>query len=258
MRISVITVVKNNERTIRQAIESTLNQKGIDLEYIVLDGMSTDNTLKIIDEYKDKITIFKSEKDRNLYHALNKAIAMATGDVVAILHSDDVYATDTILKDVVEKFKDGHSIVYGDLAIVRHDDTRLTVRRWRSGHFKKYKMYLGWMPPHPAFFVRRDLYDRYGMFDTDIRISADYDLMLRFMVNEGRSSCYLDRLIVKMRAGGTSNNTPLNIFRKMSDDYRVVKRHNLAGLFTMVMKKLSKVHQYAQVDNLKASGKRAK
>lgn len=251
MKISVITVVKNNERTIRQAIESTLAQRGVDLEYIVLDGKSTDNTLNIINEYKDRIDVLRSEHDKGIYYALNRAVSLATGEIVAILHSDDIYASDTVLADVAEKFKQGHNIVYGDLAIVRHDDINLNVRYWHSGDYKRYKTYFGWMPPHPSFFVKRELYEKYGSFDTSIRISADYDLMLRFMSAKDASPCYLKQLIVKMRAGGTSNNSPRNIFRKMSDDYRVVKKHNLAGLFTVVMKKVSKVHQYMLKDNIK-------
>lgn len=251
MKISVITVVKNNERTIRQAIESTLAQKNIDLEYIVLDGKSTDNTLNIIKEYKDRIAVLVSEKDKGIYHALNKAIAMATGDIVAILHSDDVYASDTILSEIAAKAEEGYSIIYGDLAIVRSDDSKLTVRYWRSGEYKKSKIFFGWMPPHPSFFVKRELYDKYGYFDTGIKISADYDLMLRFMTSESAKPYYLKKLIVKMRAGGASNNSFKNIFRKMSDDYRVVQKHNLAGLFTVVMKKISKIHQYLLLDNFK-------
>lgn len=245
MKISVITVVKNNERTIRQAVESVLAQKNIDLEYIVIDGESTDNTYNILKEYKDRLAVLISEKDRNLYHALNKAISLATGDVVALLHSDDMYASDTVLSEVIEKFEQGnYSIVYGDLAIVRSDDSKRMVRLWRSGNFKMYKLYLGWMPPHPTFIVKRELYTKYGMFDTEIKIAADYDIIVRFMLKEGRNSCYLPRLIVKMRAGGTSNNTPVNTMKKLRDDYMIVKRHKLLGLLTLTLKKARKLSQY--------------
>lgn len=251
MKISVITVVKNNDRTIRQAIESVLVQKNIDLEYIVLDGKSTDKTLEIINEYKDRIAVLKSEQDKGIYHALNKAVAMASGDIVAILHSDDMYATDTVLADVAEKFEQGYNIVYGDLAIVRHDDPELNVRYWHSGDFKRYKTYFGWVPPHPSFFAKRELYEKYGCFDTELRISADYDLMLRFLSAADAKICYLNELMVKMRAGGTSNNSLGNIFRKMSENYRVVRKHKLAGVFTVVMKKVIKIHQYVLTDNMK-------
>lgn len=251
MKVSVITVVKNNERTIRQAIESAISQRNVDLEYIVIDGKSTDRTLKIIKEYKSRISVLISEKDKNLYHALNKAVKLATGDIVAILHSDDVYANDTVLSDVVKCFEETDcSTVYGDLAIVRHDDSDRLVRYWKSGRFTKAKLFMGWMPPHPSFFVKRELYQKYGLFDTSFKISADYDLILRIMNSEGERSCYLPKLLVKMRAGGASNNTPKNLMRKMKDDYQVVKKHKLGGLFTVVMKKIIKMHQYLVPDAL--------
>ncbi|TCK62025.1 glycosyltransferase family 2 protein [Seleniivibrio woodruffii] len=252
MKVSVITVVKNNERTIRQAIESAIGQRNVDLEYIVIDGKSTDKTLKIIKEYKSRISVLISEKDKNLYHALNKAIKLATGDIVAILHSDDVYASDHVLADVVKCFEETDcSTVYGDLAIVKHDEPDRMVRYWKSGKFSKSKLYMGWMPPHPSFFVKRELYQKYGLFDTNFRISADYDLILRIMSEEGKNSCYLPKLLVKMRAGGASNNSPKNLMKKMNDDYLVVKKHKLGGLFTVVMKKVIKMHQYIVLDNMR-------
>lgn len=252
MKISIITVVKNNERTIRQAVESVLAQKDVDLEYIVIDGESTDNTFNILKEYQDRIAVLVSEKDRNMYHALNKAIGRATGDVIGILHSDDIYASDTVLSEVMQCFEsEKTTIVYGDLAIVKHDNDKNTVRYWQSSPFKRYKLYLGWMPPHPTMFVRRELYGKYGVFDTEIKIAADYDIILRLLLKEGENSHYLHRLIVKMRAGGASNNTPVNTIRKIKDDYRIVKRHNIGGLFTVLIKKMRKMHQYIVFKKIK-------
>lgn len=244
MKITVITVVKNNAATIRDAVESVLGQKGVDLEYIVLDGQSTDGTLEILQEYGDRIAVLRSEKDRNMYHALNKAVSLATGDVVGLLHSDDFFASDTVLSDITACFESGDvSMVYGDLALVDHDDVSVIRRYWRSSPFKRYKLFWGWMPPHPALYVRRDMYEKYGDFDAEIKIAADYDIILRFFLKEGDRSRYLHRLIVKMRTGGASNNTPVNFMRKMDDDLHIARKNGVGGILTVIIKKLRKLNQ---------------
>ena len=208
MRISVITVCYNAASTLEDAVQSVLSQttdprEPFDLEYIVVDGGSTDGTLDLLEPYRNRIAKLISEPDQGLYDAMNKGIRAATGDVVAILNADDVYASLDILARVAAAFRatDAEAI-YGNLNYVTAEDITQVKRHWRAGDFQPGAFRRGWMPPHPALFVRRSCYERWGMFSLALRSAADYELMLRFIHRHGMSLAYLPETLVLMRAGG--------------------------------------------------------
>jgi len=212
MKISIITVVRNSKGTIKDAIESVLNQTYKNIEYIIVDGGSTDGTVEIIKEYGNKIDKFISEPDDGIYDAMNKGIRLATGDIIGILNSDDVYFDNKVLEKVVEKFKETNvDSLYGDLYYVRESDLNTIVRYWKCSEFVRGSFSKGWHPPHPAFFVKRHIYEKYGYFDLSMKVSADFELMLRFLEKYKISTAYLPSVLVKMRTGGESNRSINNI-----------------------------------------------
>ena len=200
MKVSIITVVKNNVSTIKHAIESVLGQTYNNIEYIVIDGDSTDGTYDIVEKYNDKINKFISEKDNGLYDAMNKGLKHATGDIVGILNSDDVYFNSHVIEDVVKTFKNKKlDSLFGDLFYVEKDNLDKIVRYWKSSEFKLGSFAKGWHPPHPSFFVKNEIYKKYGMFDTTMEVSADFDLMLRLLERHKISTTYLPKVLVRMR-----------------------------------------------------------
>ncbi len=246
MKISIITVCYNSEATIELALCSVLSQNHPDLEYIVIDGGSADKTLEIIQKYADRIHCVISEKDEGIYYALNKGIAMATGDIVGILHSDDFYASDSVLAAVARAMEDQCiDAVYGDLQYVSKEDSEKVTRNWISGSYQEGMFLKGWMPPHPSFFVRRCCYFRLGVFNTTFRSAADYELMLRFIHKHKIRLSYLPQVLVKMRVGGKSNQSLFNRLRANREDRLAWKVNNLQpGLWTLTLKPLSKLIQF--------------
>ena len=161
MKVSIITISYNNADTIEDTILSVINQDYKNIEYIIVDGVSKDATLEIINKYKSKITTFVSEKDKGIYDALNKGIALATGDVIGMIHADDLYENNTVISDIVDTFiKSETQAVYADLNYVDRNDTSKIVRKWKSGVYKDGMFLKGWMPPHPTFFVRKICYEK--------------------------------------------------------------------------------------------------
>lgn len=206
MKISIITVVYNGAATIASAVDSVLSQDHPDVEYIVIDGASKDATLAILKGYGDKIAVLVSEPDRGIYDAMNKGLARATGDVVGILNADDFYADKTVLSAVAQQLgQRGAEALIGDLVFVKPDRPDQVVRYYGSRNFTLRKFERGDMPPHPTFFVRRAVYDRLGNFDTQYRMCADFDLMLRFLYIGKVSYTYLPKVMVTMRTGGITN-----------------------------------------------------
>ena len=182
MRISVITVVHNNVENIKDAIDSVHGQTYKNIEHIIIDGLSTDGTVEIVKSYGKKINKFITEKDKGIYDAMNKGITLASGDIIGILNSDDIYFDDNVLEDVVNVFKEKQSdSIYGDLIYVEKNNINEVVRYWKSSAFKLGSFAKGWHPPHPTFFAKRNLYQNYGLFDLNMKVSADFDLMLRFL-----------------------------------------------------------------------------
>jgi glycosyltransferase involved in cell wall biosynthesis len=212
MKISIITVVRNNASTIKDTIDSVLKQTYSNVEYIVIDGSSTDGTIEIIQGYKKYIKKFISEKDKGVYDAMNKGINLATGDVIGLLNGDDVYFDETVLQNVANAFKKNESdCVYGDLYYVARNNLDEIVRYWKSSKFKKGSFARGWHPPHPTFFLKKEVYSKYGLYDIEMKVSADFDLMLRLLEKYNITSHYLPTILVRMRTGGMSNKTIKNI-----------------------------------------------
>jgi glycosyltransferase involved in cell wall biosynthesis len=223
-----------------------LEQKDIDLDYIIVDGKSTDGTKQIIEKYRLGISKFVSEPDAGLYDALNKGIDMASGDIVGILHSDDFYINDQVLSKVAEIFKKtGADAVYSDLYYVDRMDTNKIIRKWKSGDHSSSSFKNGWMPPHPTFFVKRSLYEKFGKFNTQFKTAADYELMLRFIEKHKAKIAYLPEYTVKMRLGGASNISFKNRFLANMEDRKAWEVNGLKPRFyTLYIKPLRKIVQF--------------
>jgi glycosyltransferase involved in cell wall biosynthesis len=245
MKVSIITISYNSAATLKDTIESVVNQSYKDIEYIIVDGKSTDTTLDIIDSYKNNISQFVSEKDHGLYDALNKGIVMATGDVIGILHSDDFYTDHLVIEKLVEQMKSHQAdAVYADLYYVDKNDTNKIFRKWKSGEYKIGQFLKGWMPPHPTFFVKREYYEKYGKFNLSFHSAADYELMLRFIHKHHLKLAYLPEFIIKMRVGGKSNVSLKNRIRANQEDRRAWKINGLKPhVYTLYAKPLRKIVQ---------------
>lgn len=246
MKVSILTVVYNGAATIRHCIESVLSQDYPDIEYIVVDGNSTDGTQQIVQEYGSRIARFVSERDSGIYDAMNKGIQLATGEVVGILNADDFYAYPSAISDVAGLLASGNfDASYGDLEYIDANDATIVRRRWVSGAYKVGAFLNGWMPPHPTFFVRKKVYDTYGNFRLDLGSAADYELMLRFVHKEKIKLAYLPKVLVKMRAGGVSNSTLKNRIAANRNDRMAWKINQLEPRFyTLWMKPLRKIIQF--------------
>lgn len=212
MKVTIITAVYNGAEHIASCIESVLNQNYSDIEYIVVDGASKDNTLEVVKKYADRITHILSEPDKGMYDAMNKGLRLATGDVIGILNSDDFYADNTIIAQVVNRFlESGADSLYADIAFVSKDNLNKIVRYYSSGSFKPWKFRFGYMPAHPSFFLKKAMYNKYGLFKTDYKLCADFDLLVRLYHTHHITSTYLPKMVVKMRMGGKSNQSLKNI-----------------------------------------------
>jgi len=248
MKFSIVTAVLNRRETIRDTIESVLNQDYRNVEHIIIDGGSTDGTLEVIAEYGGQISKTISEPDQGVYEALNKGIRLSVGEVIGILHGDDFYAHNKVLRRVVEGFaKQNRDSCYGDLQYVDKKDPHKVLRHWKSSIYTEGKFKSGWMPPHPTFFVRRRIYEKYGLFNEKFRIAGDYELMLRFLERYKISTFYIPEVLIKMRWGGISNGSVQNLFIKSYEDYKAWKINHLQGnLLIIFFKNLSKVPQLLQ------------
>lgn len=245
MKVSIVTVCYNSSATIASAVDSVLAQKCVDLEYIVIDGDSTDGTLKVLLGYGSQITHLVSEPDEGIYDAMNKGVALATGDVVGILNSDDFYADEDVLSAVASAFEDpAVDCVYGDLNYVDAEDTNLVVREWRSQPYTAGAFRRGWHPAHPSFLVRRSVYERHGLFDTGLPIAADYEFMLRVLEKHRLQSVYLPKVLVKMRTGGASNASVGNIAKANLQCWKAWRQNGLGvSPLPVLAKPLSKLKQ---------------
>lgn len=243
MKVSIITSVWNNKDTIEDAILSVLSQTYRDIEYIIIDGGSTDGTLDILNKYKDKISVLVSERDSGIYEGLNKGLFRATGEVVAFLHSDDIYACSKTIETIVRAFTHGVDGVYSDLVYTSKNDLNKIVRYWKSSKISKYSLKLGWMPPHPSIFLKKTVYQRYGCFDQTFKIAADYDLILRIFGRD-LNFVYLPITTYKMRLGGASNKSIKHLLEKSQEDLRALKKNEVGGILTLILKNLSKLSQF--------------
>lgn len=245
MKVSIITATFNSSKTILDTLNSLNTQTYEDIEYIVIDGSSSDNTLSIIQESCSRILMIISEPDKGIYDALNKGINAATGDIVGFLHSDDLFAYPDAVKELVETLqREDTQAVYADLEYVSKDDTSKVIRKWVSGEYQQRKLRNGWMPPHPTFFMKRDLYLEHGMFDLDLKIAADYDSILRYLWSNNVTASYLPKVVTKMRVGGASNRSLRNIIKKAKEDIQALKNNRVFWPSALLLKNFSKVPQF--------------
>lgn len=243
MKISVVTAVWNREDTIAQAIQSVVQQDYPSVEYVIQDGGSTDSTLDIIRQTAPGASLV-SERDQGIYDAINRGIQRCTGDVIGLMHSDDFFAHNSVLTRVSETFANSQvDGVYADLDYVSPGNPSERVRRWVSGDYAINKLASGWMPPHPTLYLKREVFEKFGLYDTDFQISADYDAMLRYLSN-GVSLAYLPEVTVKMRTGGESNASLRKILRKSREDYTALRKNQVGGMYAVLIKNLSKIHQF--------------
>ena len=249
MKISIITPAYNSAKTIRDTIESVIAQNYPDLEYIIIDGLSSDNTKDIVLEHKDKLNIiFISEKDKGIYDAMNKGVKIATGDIVGILNSDDFYSGDNVLSKINQVFESDDQIdaVYGDLVYVDKNDTSKKTRFWKSGNYTEKKLDWGWIIPHPTFFVKCEVYKKdEKLFDTSFSLAGDYEFILRKLKINKIKVKYLPETLVTMRDGGASGSS-LNQRIKGWEELRNAWKVNNLKIppFFILRRVLSKVGQY--------------
>lgn len=246
MKVSIITVVYNGAAFIRDCIESILNQTYSDIEYIIVDGKSTDGTVEIVQSYGTKVARFISETDKGLYDAMNKGIGLATGEVIGLLNADDFYRHNRVIENMVATFKRTDSdAVYGDMLYVDRTNPKILKRYWRSGWYSENAFLWGWMPGHLSFFAKRWLYEQYGTFRLDMKSAADYELLLRFIHKNKAKLAYMDEVTIVMRAGGISNSSLQNRLRANREDKLAWKLNGLTPyFFTFWLKPLRKLKQY--------------
>ncbi|MBN9351747.1 MAG: glycosyltransferase [Chitinophagaceae bacterium] len=254
MRVSIITVCLNSEKYLSDCIESVRNQSYHDIEYIVIDGGSTDKTLEIINRNLHVISRFKCEPDRGMYDAINKGIRMATGDIIGVLNSDDIFASADSISNIVDCFQLNETdSVYGDLVYVSPENTESITRFWKGKEFRRFRFKFGWMPAHPTFYIRRDLIQEHGLYENHFYTAADYEFMARYLYRHRCSATYLDEIIVKMRCGGLSNGSLKRRLRANRRDYLAMKKNHIPFPFLVsVLKPLSKIHQYKKSHLAKA------
>jgi len=238
-KISIITVCFNSAKTIRNTIESVLSQDYLLIEYIIIDGQSKDNTMNIVNEYNDKISIIISEPDLGIYDAMNKGIHLATGDVIGILNSDDFYENHGVISEVINQFmsKAESSLVFGDVVFVEPSNTQEIVRFYNSDKFKTWKLRFGWMPPHPASFFKRSAYEQVGNYSLDYKIAADYELFVRMLMVHKLSYARINKVLVRMRAGGVSTSGFKNSLLLNMEIVKACKNNGVyTNLFLVLLK----------------------
>lgn len=244
MKITIITTTYNSELTILDTLTSINQQTYHDIEHIIVDGASTDNTLALIKQYGQRVSRVISEKDKGTYDALNKGISLATGDIIGLLHADDCFAYDKALADIAHTFKthDPYAI-YGDLAYIPRFGKRRLVRTWLSGEHTDKKFYQGWMPPHPTFYMKRSCYKSLGGYDISLKIAADYDAMVRYMLIKKIKVVYIPKILVYMKMGGISTRLS-DKYASFKEEMIVIQRYQLGGFITFIKKKLYKLPQF--------------
>lgn len=251
MKISIITVTYNSARTLSRAMRSVCNQTYKDIEYILVDGESSDSTTHIIKDFAANYPFIRyvSERDSGIYDAINKGIKMATGDIIGILNSDDEFYDSTILAQVTSLMeKEKADILYGDLLYCRYDalehNPPRTIRHWKGKPFENKDLKRGWMPAHPTLYCRREVFEQVGLYRTDFRISADYEFVLRAFSEPGFKKIYLNQIIVRMEIGGISNRNLRSLLLKSKEDRAVMKLHGMNPCITLTFKVLRKVKQF--------------
>ena len=244
IKVTIITSIFNNKKFIGDAINSVNNQTYNNIEHIIVDGNSTDGSKEIIKNNMNKKIIFCCENDKGIYDALNKGIKMSSGDIIGVLHSDDIFTDSNVIMEVVNKFREyDYDLLYGNLNYISNKKNKRIIRRWRSNNFSFSKIKYGWMPPHPATFIKKKLFNKFGLYENKFEISADYDLLTRILTKKKISVGYLNKVLVLMRIGGKSNKSIRNIYQKMIEDYSIIKQNKIGGFYTLICKNLIKISQ---------------
>ncbi|APG60421.1 glycosyltransferase family 2 protein [Christiangramia salexigens] len=246
MKISIITATYNSAQNISSALNSISSQTYKDLELIVIDGASSDNTVELIsNNFSGELKII-SEKDKGIYDALNKGIQLASGDIIGFVHSDDFLASDSILSTIAEAFNETNADgVYGDLQYVDKENPEKVIRYWESQQFKPELLNRGWMPAHPTLFLKKEVYQKHGLFDLFYKIAADYDMMLRIFKDPELNFKYVPEVFTKMRVGGASNRSIANIKLKSIEDLKALKVNNVQYPYkALFLKNFSKLEQF--------------
>ena len=253
MKVSIITATFNSDQNIQRTIDSVAGQDYTDIEHIIIDGGSTDNTLQIIASNKHKISAFITEKDKGIYDALNKGIRLATGDVIGFLNSDDVFTNKHVISRVVNCLKIKKSdVIYGNLVYQsKEEENKKTIRYWRSNVYSPGCLKWGWMPPHPTVYCKREIYQKWGLYDDKFKISADYDFILRIFKEPSVSKSFLPTIMVKMDVGGASNKSVKNILQKSFEDFKAIHRNGTGNILTLFFKNIRKLNQFNMQKNNK-------
>jgi glycosyltransferase involved in cell wall biosynthesis len=248
MKVSIITVAYNSANTIETTINSVLNQTHKDIEYIIVDGNSNDDTLNIIRKYEvafEGRMSYVSEKDCGIYDAMNKGLKMAQGDVVGILNSDDFFSDTTVVENFVKEFDNNIDAVYGDVHFVKGENLNKCVRYYSSAIFRPWLLRFGFMPAHPSFYVRKEIYEKYGYYSLDYKIAADYDIMVRFIYNHKIKAKYIKMDFVTMRTGGMSNQSIKNRLITSKEDVKACTTNGLyTNIFFVCFKYFFKVFEF--------------
>lgn len=246
MKMTIITVAYNSAATIAETLKSVASQTYEDIEHIVVDGASTDKTLDVVRAHGVRLTNVVSEPDSGIYDAMNKGLRLATGDLVGFLNADDMFAHRDVVASIAQAALQNPSAdaIYGDLVYVRQDQTDQVLRQWRSGEFTRARLGFGWMPPHPTFYLRSSRLASVGLFNDTLRISADYDFMLRCLSAQDAQAVYIPDILVRMRAGGASNRSLKAMVRKSREDLRALRENNVGGWLTLMCKNLRKLPQF--------------
>lgn len=244
MKFSIITATFNSQQFIESCVKSVLNQSYPNIELIIVDGASSDNTLQIIQSFNNPKIKIHSERDNGIYFALNKGVSLASGDVIGFLHSDDFFVHENVIEEIAGELQNSNIHgVYSNLKYVHHSNPKQIIRNWKSKPFKPINLKFGWMPPHPTLFLKREVYDTIGWFNTNYRIAADYDWILRVFTDSRFTIKYLDMYISDMRIGGASNGSVKSIINKSREDYLVIQKYHLWGWLTLISKNVRKLPQ---------------
>ena len=253
MKVSIITTCYNRAATIQGAIESVLAQDYPNIEYIIVDGLSNDGSMEVINRYKDRVAQIVSERDHGMYEAINKGIRMATGDIIGLVHSDDMLYDEHVISDMVGKFKEINAdFVYGDGVFVNALDINKPVRNWIGGTYYRWKVRCGWLPLHPTCYIKREVMMKEGLYDESFKIAADTDLLVRYLYQAHLKVEYMHRRIIRMRMGGLSTDSEKRK-QMWNEDIRLYTAHGFRPvILTKLMKMAWKVPQFIEAKFMKA------